>query len=39
LAQPALDVNYWHFTEIPKLTGDVGVAEAEKRAAAARVPG
>jgi nicotinamidase-related amidase len=39
LAQPALDVIYWYFTEIPKLTGDVGVAEAEKRAAAARVAG
>jgi nicotinamidase-related amidase len=37
LAQPALDVIYWYFTEAPKLTGDVGVAEAEKRAAAARV--
>jgi nicotinamidase-related amidase len=36
LAQPALDVIYWYFTEIPKLTDQVGVAEAEKRAAAAR---
>jgi nicotinamidase-related amidase len=37
LAQPALDVIYWYFTEVPKLTDEVGVAEAEKRAAAARV--
>ena len=36
LAQPALDVIYWYFTEAPKLTDEVGVAEAEKRAAAAR---
>ena len=37
LAGPAQDVIYWYFTEVPKLTGEVGVAEAEKRAAAARV--
>ena len=37
LAAPAQDVIYWYFTEVPKLTGEVGVAEAEKRAAAARV--
>src|SRR5271163_4395032 len=36
LAQPALDVIYWYFTEAPKLTDGVGVAEAEKTAAAAR---
>ena len=36
LAQPALDVIYWYFAEVPKHTGEVGVAEAEKRAAAAR---
>ena len=36
LAQPALDVIYWYFTEAPKLTDEVGVAEAEKIAAAAR---
>jgi nicotinamidase-related amidase len=36
LAQPALDVIYWYFTEAPKLTDLVGVAEAEKKAAAAR---
>jgi nicotinamidase-related amidase len=36
LAQPALDVIYWYFTEVPKLTNEVGVAEAEKRAAVAR---
>ena len=35
LAGPALDVIYWYFREIPKLTDDVGVAEAEKAAAAA----
>jgi nicotinamidase-related amidase len=36
LAAPALDVIYWYFTEAPKRTDQVGVAEAEKRAAAAR---
>jgi nicotinamidase-related amidase len=35
LAGPALDVIYWYFREIPKLTNEVGVAEAEKTAAAA----
>jgi nicotinamidase-related amidase len=35
LAAPALDVIYWYFTEIPKLTDQVGVADAEKQAAAA----
>src|SRR4051812_10707854 len=35
LAGPALDVIYWYFREIPELTNDVGVAEAEKAAAAA----
>jgi nicotinamidase-related amidase len=34
LAGPALDVIYWYFREIPKLTDEVGVAEAEKTAAA-----
>jgi hypothetical protein len=34
LAGPARDVIYWYFTEVPKLTGQVGVAEAEKLAAA-----
>jgi nicotinamidase-related amidase len=34
LAGPALDVIYWYFTEVPKLTDQVGVAEAEKIAAA-----
>ena len=33
---PALDVIYWYFTEVPKLTAGVGVADAEKQAAAAR---
>jgi hypothetical protein len=37
LAQPALDVIYWYFTDVPKLTDEVGVADAEKEAAAARV--
>jgi nicotinamidase-related amidase len=36
-AGPARDVIYWYFTEVPKLTPDVGVAEAEKQAAAAVV--
>ena len=36
LASPALDVIYWYFTEVPKLTDQVGVAEAEKLAAAAQ---
>jgi nicotinamidase-related amidase len=36
LAAPALDVIYWYFTEVPKLTDQVGVAEAEKAAAAKR---
>ncbi len=39
LAGPALDVIYWYFTEVPNLTGQVGVAEAEKRAAAAHSGG
>jgi nicotinamidase-related amidase len=34
LAAPALDVIYWYFNEVPKLTDQVGVAEAEKVAAA-----
>jgi nicotinamidase-related amidase len=35
LADAARDVIYWYFTEVPKLTDEVGVAEAEKLAAAA----
>ena len=35
-AGPARDVIYWYFTEVPKHTDQVGVADAEKRAAAAR---
>jgi nicotinamidase-related amidase len=35
LAGPAREVIYWYFNEVPKLTDEVGVAEAEKRAAAA----
>jgi nicotinamidase-related amidase len=33
LAGPAQEVIYWYFTEVPKLTDEVGVAEAEKLAA------
>jgi nicotinamidase-related amidase len=33
LAGPALDVIYWYFNEVPKLTDQVGVADAEKAAA------
>jgi nicotinamidase-related amidase len=36
LYEPALDVIYWYFTEAPKHTDQVGIADAEKRAAAAR---
>jgi nicotinamidase-related amidase len=36
LAGPAQDVIYWYFSEVPKLTSEVGVAEAEKLAAAGR---
>lgn len=36
LAAPARDVIYWYFTEVPKLTDEVGVAEAEKLAASAQ---
>jgi nicotinamidase-related amidase len=35
LREPALDTIYWYFTEAPKLTDQVGVADAEKQAAAA----
>jgi nicotinamidase-related amidase len=35
LAGPARDVIYWYFSEVPKQTDQVGVAEAEKLAAAA----
>jgi nicotinamidase-related amidase len=34
LAAPALDVIYWYFSEVPKHTDLVGVADAEKAAAA-----
>jgi nicotinamidase-related amidase len=37
LAAPAQDVIYWYFDEAPKRTSEVGVAEAERQAAAARV--
>lgn len=35
LATPALDVIYWYFREVSKVTKDVRIAEAEKAAAAA----
>jgi nicotinamidase-related amidase len=38
-AGPALEVIHWYFTEVPKLTDAVGVAEAEKQAAAAALQG
>jgi nicotinamidase-related amidase len=39
VAGAARDVIYWYFTEVPKLTPSVGVAEAEKQAAAATLQG
>jgi nicotinamidase-related amidase len=36
LHEPALDVIYWYFNEVPKHTDQVGVADAEKKAAANR---
>jgi nicotinamidase-related amidase len=38
-AGPSGQVIYWYFTEVPKLTADVGVADAEKQAAAAALQG
>ena len=38
-AGPARDVIYWYFTEVSKLTPGVGVADAEKEAAAATLQG
>jgi nicotinamidase-related amidase len=35
LREPALDTIYWYFREIPNHTDEVGVADAEKAAAAA----
>ena len=35
LAGPALEVIHWYFREVPQLTAEVGVAEAEKLAAQA----
>jgi nicotinamidase-related amidase len=35
LAGPALDTIYWYFREIPNHTDEIGVADAEKTAAAA----
>jgi hypothetical protein len=35
LAPAALDVIYWYFSEVPNHTNAVGVADAEKKAAAA----
>ena len=39
LRDPALDVIYWYFNEVGNHTDAVGVAEAEKQAAAARIAG
>jgi nicotinamidase-related amidase len=39
LAGPAAATIYWYFSEVPKHTEDVGVAEAEKAAAAAALGG
>jgi nicotinamidase-related amidase len=38
-AGPAGEVIYWYFSEVPKLTVAVGVADAEKQAAAAALQG
>jgi nicotinamidase-related amidase len=38
-AGPAGQVIYWYFTEVPRLTATVGVADAEKQAAAAALKG
>jgi len=38
-AAPAGGVIYWYFTEVPKLTAAVGVADREKQAAAAALQG
>ena len=38
-AEPAGAVIYWYFNEVSKLTDEVGVAEAEKQAAAAALAG
>src|SRR5579862_2486716 len=38
-AGPAAEVIYWYFTEVPKLAAAVGVADAEKQAAAAALQG
>jgi nicotinamidase-related amidase len=38
-AGPASEVIYWYFTEAPKLTSAVGVAEREKQAAAVALAG
>ena len=38
-AGPAGQVIYWYFTEAPKLTAAVGVADAEKQAAATALQG
>jgi nicotinamidase-related amidase len=38
-AGPALEVIHWYFREVPKLTSAVGVADAEKQAAALALQG
>jgi nicotinamidase-related amidase len=38
-ARPGGEVIYWYFTEVPKLTDSVGVADREQQAAAAALQG
>jgi nicotinamidase-related amidase len=38
-AGPARDVIYWYFTEVPRVTAAVGVADAEKQAATSALQG
>jgi hypothetical protein len=39
LAESARDVIYWYFNEVPKVIDRVGIAKAEKHAAAAALAG
>jgi hypothetical protein len=38
LAGPALETIHWYWREVPQVSPDVGIAEAEKVAAAEGVP-
>ena len=38
LAGPALETIHWYWREVPQVSPDVGIAEAEKAAAAEGVP-